>query len=165
MYRLICRDDERESIAFLLCSIGGVHERQAEFDKALELLGEALEIYKCLSGPSERGGSERAASVVHSIASVHEATGHYVKAIEMYKMGLEMRRSVSGGGGEQEGSTVADSLQCIGNVYYKIAEFAASSTYLSMSFDIYKMVFAESNPDVAVSLSKIGLSYKNLGMF
>jgi tetratricopeptide (TPR) repeat protein len=155
----------------LLTSIADVHERCGEWTEALACLAEALEVYKRLY----KGEHACVASVLQRMGGVHESCGAYGKALECFKLALDIRQKqvecLMSGGGTVAGAigsveaAVAESEQGLGGVYYKLADFGLSSKYLNQSFEIYKRALAVNTSELADSLKKIGLAYKNLGNY
>ena len=63
-----------------------MHRERGEYDEALALFTEALELCKDLDGEE----STNVATIYNNMALIYDSQGHHTKALELYEMSLEI---------------------------------------------------------------------------
>lgn len=149
-----CWQELSKSMAYLLTQMAKSQFKLAHYSKALDSLRQALDIYKRVYSQRD---NQRVAGVLHEIALAHEFLAQYDLALEYYELSYEIRKRL-----KSESKEEVESLQSIGRIYYKLAEFVKSSDYFTRAFEMCMRLFNGDNSDMARSLHDIGIAYEYL---
>ena len=130
------------------------HSRKAEFEKAINVATEAMEIIKNSQGTSEFYGL-----VLSYLASYYSGCSNYEKAIELENIAKTLFKESS----PIENENYAMSLNNLAVYYSEIGKYMEAVTLVKKAIEIRGKLLGEKHPDYAMSLNNLANYYSFLG--
>jgi tetratricopeptide (TPR) repeat protein len=134
-----------------LNAIGSIHGNKGEYDEAIKLYNQSLEISKHL------GDQKGVASSLNNIGLIHGSKGEYDEAIKLYNQSLEISKHL----GDQR--AIAYTLNNIGSIHESKREDDEAIKLYNQSLEISKQ--RGDKLGMAYTLSAIGSLHKNKGEY
>ena len=141
-------------------AVSRLMSHSSNFDKVLKIYEECLHIRKALYKSDQHA---LVADVINDMALLHEEHGDFAKALELHRVCLHVRKEVCSG---TERHSVADSQN---NIALLLAQQATPAAFdeamvkLKKSLEIYRTVFGEQHPRVALCLGNIATVLQKQG--
>jgi len=149
--------NKRNYMADAYLSMGIIYKNKGEYDKALEHLDKAYEIYKIIY----RENHIAIAWYYNNRGIVYDLKGEYKKALKDKKKSLEIKKEIYKG----EHPDIALTLQNIGVTYDRLNQHEAAIKCYEYSLNIQKRIYGKNHPAVADSLNNIGVTLRELGKY
>lgn len=134
--------------ARLLDTIGGVYYSLGLFEEGVDLLNDAITIWRSESGEE---GLELAQSL-SKLGTMHWQVGDYATARQHHEQALFVREKILG----PEHHDFASSLQNLGNIFMTIGDFTNALSYHEKAREIREKVLSPTHPHLANSFNSIG---------
>lgn len=134
-----------------LRQLGIANFLMANYNKALSIYDEALQIYKKI------GHDKGVAAILNNIAIVQVNLGNTEKGMEFYKKSLVIREKI----GDKKG--IGDCYNNIGNTYLDFGNYAESLAYMLKGLKMREQI--DDKVGIANSLMNIGNLYHSIGKY
>ncbi|CAF0897422.1 unnamed protein product [Didymodactylos carnosus] len=138
-----------------LRNMGNISYERAQYDKALELYIQALEIFEMHYGNEHI----ETALTLNSIGLVYHKRGHYVRSLDYHEKSLRIKQKQL----PSAHCDIATSLMNIGSVYRKMNEFNRSLEYYQKSLEMKKKLLPPEHIAIAASLMYIADVFSDQG--
>jgi tetratricopeptide (TPR) repeat protein len=125
--------------------MAGVHHKQRQYGRALELLGRAQAIYE-----AKDPGSTNLASVFGNMGRAHARQGDSRQALERYEQGLAIHEAK--GDWERAATTYTN----IADLHSKLGDYDKSLEYYSKGLAIFERVHGPHHPHTALCHNNMG---------
>ena len=150
-YRRVIDRVDRAQRSKLLHNLAILIAGRGEYDKALEMYRESLEVKKSLG---DRAG---VSTSMHQIGMIHQYRGEYDKALEMYRESLDVKKSL----GDRAG--VSKSMHQIGRIHQERGEYDKALEMYRESLEVNKSLGDRAG--VSTSMHQIGRIHQERGEY
>jgi tetratricopeptide (TPR) repeat protein len=141
-----------------LCNLGEIHRRRKEWDAAINIFKDALEIQRNRAGEGKQNAE--IATSLHIIGMTYEKKGDPEGALRFLQEALIMRRFVLG----ENHIEVTSTLTMIGMIFLRTNKLSLAMDLLQQSLLIRERKLGKENRDVAFTLYNIALIHQKTGL-
>ncbi|KAL7552281.1 hypothetical protein ACHAWF_015514 [Thalassiosira exigua] len=168
IYELACAA-ERDVASAISC-MGNVHNRRGEFEEALALYGEALDVHRAAARSCEVGSEpsrlalREVASTLKIVGMVHAKRDDWTAAMACFQEAIDVLR---GNFDEREGGpAVVSVLGRIGGVFVRMDKLDEAMSHYREAYDLAARTYGTAGrPEVAQVLHHIGGVHQRTGEF
>jgi len=144
-------------IASILNKMGNLYYRRDDYDHAIEMYREGLEIERVVLDDTH----PNITVTLSNIGQIHKQRGEYADALKIYGEALTIQTETLGA----SNPSVAVTLSNIGLIHYQRGRFSESLNFYQETLRIRREAFGEDNLEVASVLNSIGLVLFKLGVY
>ena len=148
---------EHPSYAINLRHLALLYRSIGQYDKALPLLQQALNMLKKVLGEEHSVYSGN----LQNLALLYDEMGQYDKALPLYQQALHIGKKVLG----EEHPEYANNLNNLAVLYLEMGQYDKALPLLQQVLDIRKKVLGEEHPNYAGSLNNLALPYIYMGQY
>ena len=150
--------DDKKLLAELLSNLGTVYGDLDDYEKALDLQEQALEIQMELFGGKNH---PFIATALSKTGYAYGEMGNHQKALELKQQALEMWQELFG----DKHSEIATSLNNLGLTYSHLGDHEKALEFKRKALEMREDLFRQKHPYIANSLSNLGSTYIQLGKY
>ncbi len=140
--------EQPEVRASIMVSLGNIHRNLGLYDRAGELLRQALEVRESTLGPEHPDIAESA----NDLSLLLMDRGDSGAAQPLLERALEIRRQAFG----EEHPEVAETVNNLGMAHQNQGDYEVAEGYLERGLELNRRVFGEEHTNVALSLNNLG---------
>ncbi|CAF1157433.1 unnamed protein product [Adineta steineri] len=158
VYRtLFDQTNDKNEKALLFHQLGLVKRNQGDYNEALSLYKQTLEIYQEIQ-PSD---DLNLATTYNNIGQVQNNMGNYDEALSCYGKSLEIYQKIL----PEDHPSLATSYNNIGLVYKNMGDYRQAFSSHEKALEIEQKILPSNHPSLATSYKNIGLVYKCMGEY
>lgn len=147
--------EESAEYANSINNLGGVYQKQENYEKAEELYQQALDINKKIFGDNHPA----TAYILNNLGGVYQTQEQYKKAEPLLHESFEIRKNLLG----EDHPDTAMSLNNLAGLYQAQGQYKKAGQFFNQALAIHQDVFGEKHPETANSLNNLGVLYDAQG--
>lgn len=144
--------------AMILGNLGSVYDERGDFDKALELYSQGINLLENNGSQDER---KQLAKLYNYSGVTQVKLGRYDEALQFYNKELELNLDLFG----SSHPSVAGGYNNIGGIYYRSGDIGEAIVYFKRAASSTELTFGESHPRVGLIYNNIGACYYEIGNY
>ncbi|MEW7292976.1 CHAT domain-containing protein [Aquimarina sp. 2304DJ70-9] len=149
--------DDHPEIARIYINTGAIHEKNENYNTALQLYNTALEIILKSDDKDSYKSKVRIAAIYHNIGVIHSDKGNYNAGLESFKKGQKINLEVF----SEDHPKVLNSYNSIGITYKNKGQYNLALEYLNKASDLLKHSTGNNIFDLTNNYNNISTIYLN----